>query len=140
MLFSFVSGFKKSHLFSLTTIKNSKNSVSKNDVITINRFWDILQQKNEDIGFKFVQLLVRHGSIIYIPFLDIYKILDFLGIYFLKIKILILGVKKTKFCRSEIVCKAFNLTSFGVCWLRFTLKSYIPETFECWPIFRPEIA
>ena len=30
------------------------------------------------------------------------------------------------------------MTSFGVCCLRFTLKSYIPEAFERWPNFDPE--
>ena len=35
-------------------------------------------------------------------------------------------------------CRTYNLTSFGACWLRFTLKSYILEAFECWPIFDPK--
>ena len=35
-------------------------------------------------------------------------------------------------------CRACNLTSFGVCCLHFTLKAYILEAFECWPIFDPK--
>ena len=30
------------------------------------------------------------------------------------------------------------MASCGVCWLRFTLKPYIPETFERWPFFDPK--
>ena len=40
-------------LFCCTTIGNSKNRVSKNDVITINRFLGHFTAKNKDIGWKF---------------------------------------------------------------------------------------
>ena len=39
---------------------------------------------------------------VYIPFLDIFDNFDFVGIYFWKNEILIFGVKKQKFWKSEI--------------------------------------
>ena len=76
-----------------------------------------------------------HSSITSVPFLIS---INFLGErLFLKIRKIDVFVAQNK--KNDNPRKPYrrtcNFTSFGVCWLRFTLKSYIPEAFEWWPFF-----
>ena len=72
----------------------------------------------------------------YSVFLDIYKILDFLAFIFENGNFDFWGLKHniSKIRNSHFVERVI-LHLFGVCWLPFTLKSHIPEAFECWTIF-----
>ena len=97
VLFSFVSGFQKWHLFWRTTIRNSKNQVSKNDVMTINRFLGHCTARIKILAWNCIHLLVTHSSIACIPvLLDIYKILDCLAFIFEKSKLWFFGIKIPK--------------------------------------------
>ena len=103
--------------------------------------WAIAQPKIKILAWNFVQLLMAHSSIAYIPFLYPQHF-QFCWHFFVKNRNFdFWGSKARNFENPRWpFCRACNVASFGICWLRFTLKSYIPEAFESWPFFRPKIA
>ena len=73
---------KKWHLICRTTFRNSKNRASKVTSSLLLGFWVIVQPKIKIFAWNFVHLLVTNSSIMCIPFMEIYKISDFLKILF----------------------------------------------------------
>ena len=91
ILSNFVSGSQHVIYFQVTTtIENSINCVSKSDVITLTCFLGHCTDKNKDIALKFCIMLVvcKYLDNIHSGFLNILKVLDFIGNYF----------RKSKFC------------------------------------------
>ena len=144
MLSSFVWEFQKCYLFCRAAIRNSKSRASKSDVITTLGFWAIAhsQLKRRILAWNFVHLLV-HSSITcrYSGFLDIYKNVDFLVIYFENPDFDFKG-SKAKFYENprQPFCWTCNLTPLGVCWLHFTLKVRHSRSIWMLAVFRPKIA
>ena len=101
-------------------------------------FWVIAQPEINILDWNFVPWLLVYGSILYIPFFYLEKC-DFIGIYVWKSKFwfLIFWGSKNEYL-SLPFCRAFNLASSSVFYLRFASKLYILEAIESWPFFDPK--
>ena len=136
MLSSFVSEFQKCHLFCRTTIRNCKNKVSKKWCHYHYSVFRTLHSKKKLLVWNFSTHAVNTQLCnIYSVFWISIK-LSIFGHLFLKTRNFDFSGQKPKILKMrQQFCRAYNLTSFDVYGSRFTLISYIPESFECWPIF-----
>ena len=96
-------------------VRQLEHCISKSDVITSTCIFTIAQPKINIFVWNLVYVLLVCRFTTYIPFFDKFKVLDFIGIYFLKSKFWVCGVKIDKFQKSDShFCRAYNCTSFGV--------------------------
>ena len=94
------------------------------DLIAFIWLFDHFTAKNKDFTLKFGMMLFACSFIRYIPLFAEPQNFGFCHSLF-KIEILCFG-PKFEYRKSEMsFCRAFNFTSFGIFWLRFTSKLYI---------------
>ena len=111
----------------------------KSDVITLTcSFFAIAQEKIKILLRNCACVLFVWITIIYTPFfLDIMKIVNFVGNYFGKFEILSIGEKTGKNIKNtgQSSCRAFNSAPFGFFRLRRTSKLNILAALKHLPIF-----
>ena len=88
----FVSGFQTCPSFLFTTIRNTKNCVSKSD-ITLTWFLTIALPKIKILLSNCVCIVCMYVDSMYFVFFDIFEIVNFIDNHFLLNEILIFGAK-----------------------------------------------